>query len=70
MIRKICVGLDYKNGMHYTVGQSVLNGTHTIDNIIQNEDGVHVWVKNGDDLFRWKSWNVYVPIHFEYEIDF
>ncbi len=70
MIRKICIGTDYKNGMHYTVGQCVLNGTHTIDSIIKNETGVHVWVKNGDDLFNWKSWNLHVPIHFEYDIDF
>ena len=38
-IRKISIGSDYKNAMHYIVGQQVMNGSYEIAEINQEEDG-------------------------------
>jgi hypothetical protein len=55
MIRKISIGIDYKDAMHYTVGQSF--GNMTIDTILQvNPNYYEIWVKNSDnELSVWKT---------------
>ena len=36
-IRKIAVGPDYKNAMHYEVGQTVIKGHYKIHSIHESE---------------------------------
>lgn len=55
MIRKISIGADYKEGMHYTVGQTF--GGMTIDTIRQlNPQHYEIWVMNeNNEVFLWKQ---------------
>ena len=51
-IRKISIGPDYKSGgMHYLVGQSVLNGRHTIHLIkySDTEDAYQIYIEDKDE---------------------
>ena len=71
--RKISIGVDYpSNVMHYTVGQPILNNTHTIYEINKNEDGdVDVWVEsNNGEVYVWKTIASSMPIVLEHNIDF
>jgi hypothetical protein len=73
LIRKISVGADYKNGaMHYIVGQEVLNGTHKISCIRQNNDTeeFEIWVERDDEVKKWKKFNRNMPVSTENNIDF
>tara|TARA_B100001248_G_C27251017_1_gene393800 strand:- start:172 stop:393 length:222 start_codon:yes stop_codon:yes gene_type:complete len=54
-IRKISVGADYKNAMHYIVGQQVMNGSYEIAEINQEENSVSIWVKKGNEIIKWKD---------------
>lgn len=70
-IRKISIGPDYKNAMHYAVKQ-VVCGDHVITNIRQ-EDADHVIYiqKDGsDEIVKWKAYNETVPKSIEFNIDF
>jgi hypothetical protein len=72
-IRKISVGPDYKNAMHYSIGQSVINGSYTISNIKQGGNGVgwSIFIENGKkEMFLWKSISENFPCIIEYNIDF
>lgn len=55
MIRKISIGADYKDAMHYTVGQSF--NRITIEAIRQiNSQHYEIWVKNDEnEAFLWKE---------------
>jgi len=55
MIRKISIGIDYKDAMHYTVGQSF--GNMTLDTIKQiNPRHYEIYVKNGsNEVSLWKQ---------------
>lgn len=73
LVRKIAVGIDYKNAMNYVVGQVVLGGSYRISNILEAEDGsVSIWVYNEEEKvsLAWKRFNKNTPISFEYNIDF
>lgn len=54
MIRKISIGIDYKDAMHYTVGQRF--GNMTIDAILQKKAGYYeVWIRTEkDEILLWK----------------
>ena len=72
-IRKVSVGPDYKSGaMHYQVGQTILNGTHTIHLIKSRESGViEIYVENDkQEVFLWKGFTVTMPISIEYNVSF
>lgn len=71
LIRKISIGPDYKNAMHYSVDQTVL-GDHDIVNIrAEDEDHViYVQKQGSDEIFAWKSYNSTVPKSIEFNIDF
>ncbi len=72
-IRKITIGADYKsNGMHYIVGQPVLNLSHTIHHIRLNEDtgAIRIWIEKDDEVFLWKEFNNNMPVSIEYNINF
>lgn len=55
MIRKISIGVDYKNAMHYQVGQSFFD--MTIDTIRQVDSGsFEIWVKTSkSEVILWKK---------------
>ncbi len=71
LIRKISIGSDYKNSMHYVNGQSVLDKTYSINNIMQIEDGsVQIWIEKNSEVILWKSFTKEVPKVIEFRIDF
>lgn len=64
MIRKISIGIDYKDAMHYTVGQSF--GGMKIETILQiNPQHYEIWVRNDkDEISVWKT-IINMPLVFE-----
>ena len=72
-IRKISIGPDYKSGaMHYIVGQSIFNDSHTIHLIQQDKDkgSIKVWIERDNEIYLWKEFNVNMPVSIEYNINF
>ena len=67
-IRKISVGADYKNGMHYIVGQEVLGGRYTIAEINHEVDSYSIWVKKDGEVLKWKEISN-TPIVIEYNLN-
>lgn len=55
MIRKISIGVDYKDAMHYQAGQSF--GGMTIDLIKQlSSEHYQIWIKNeNNEILLWKE---------------
>ena len=70
-IRKITIGVDYKNSMHYVVGQDVLNGSHVIHAITSDDFGYFVWIENASkEIVAWKNINKNLPILVEFNINY
>jgi hypothetical protein len=67
-IRKLSIGSDYKNAMHYIVGQDVLGGSYVIEQIVEYEDGWGVLIKSDGIILEWKKF-VNVPVTIEYNIN-
>jgi hypothetical protein len=67
-IRKISIGADYKNAMHYIVGQYVLGGNYVIEEIVEYDDSFGVMVKSDGIILEWKRFKN-VPAVIEYNID-
>ena len=55
-IRKISIGSDYKNAMHYVVEQDVMGGSWKIHAVSQDEE--------------WKFFSINTPITIEYNVNF
>lgn len=71
VIRKISIGSDYKNAMHYIVGQTVLDGNYKIHNIIADGTFIEIWIENSiKEVIKWKSFNVAMPMAIEFNINF
>lgn len=71
LIRKITIGNDYKNSMHYVVGQDVLGGSNRIHAITDIGDGYLVWIENDSkEIVVWKNPNKNLPILVEFNINF
>jgi hypothetical protein len=72
LIRKISVGPDYKNAMHFIVGQDVLGNSHRISSITINDNGDYlIHIKNdSEEVVLWKTFTFTVPISVEHNIDF
>lgn len=72
LIRKISIGPDLLNAMHFSVGQKVMNGMYTVDNIlVSNDESIQVWLQNKEqEVFLWKKINKYTPTTIEYNIDY
>ncbi len=71
MIRKISVGIDLLNAMHFIVGQSVLRDSHKIVEIKEFESGYHIRIQNElGEIVLWKSINRFVPVTVEYDLNF
>ena len=74
-IRKISIGPDYKSGgMHYIVGQSVLNGGYEIHLIKYNqeEDAYQIYILDTSEgeVLLWKQFNSTMPVTLEFNINF
>jgi len=72
-IRKITIGADYKsNGMHYIVGQPILDKSYTIHlmRLDENTGGIKIWIEKESEVFLWKEFNANMPISIEYNINF
>lgn len=67
-IRKISIGSDYKNAMHYIVGQEVLGGSYLIESINFEEKGYSVWVKKNGEVVKWKE-VINNPVMVEYNLN-
>ena len=67
-IRKISVGADYKNAMHYIVGQEVLGGSYLVAEINQEKDSYSIWVKKKNEVLKWKEISN-TPIIIEYNLN-
>lgn len=74
-VRKVSIGPDYKDAMHFTVGQSVLGQSHTIHSIKigmanQMQKQVIVYIQNdSNEVYPWKSF-IGTPFSVEYDIEF
>lgn len=70
MIRKLSIGSDYKNAMHYIVGQVVLKDS-TIHIILFEKNMYNIYIENNaKEVMLWKSFNQAMPIAVEYNLNF
>ena len=75
-IRKIAVGPDYKQAMHYVVGNGVLGDSHSVCEILKELDAdgdimYYVYITDGSVIKRWKAFNKRTtPVQVEYNINF
>jgi len=72
-IRKISIGVDYKNSMHYIVGQEVLSGYYNIHAIIRNEQNMSYFIyieSKEKEIVLWKEINTNLPIVVEFNINY
>ena len=70
-IRKISVGANYKDAMHYIVGQPVIGGEYEIHLIkfYDDIDSYRIWISKGEEVVLWKEFKD-MPISIEYNINF
>ncbi|WP_296636066.1 MULTISPECIES: hypothetical protein [Flavobacteriaceae] len=68
-IRKVSIGNDYKNSMHYVVGQSIF-GDYVIHAIQKIEDGIVIWIEKNKEILCWKQINNNTPMVLEFNINF
>jgi hypothetical protein len=72
-IRKISIGPDLKDAMHYIVGQRVLGDTQEIHCILYNDitGAYQIFIINPESEIRlWKEFRNTVPISIEFNINF
>jgi hypothetical protein len=69
IIRKLTIGPDYLNAMHYQVGNKVFNH-HIISNIYSNSIGYEIYIKDveSNEIKIWKHINKSVPVTVEYDL--
>lgn len=73
IIRKIAVGIDYKNSMTYIRGQKVLNNEYEISLIEQDKgnENINVYITNEkNESLIWKEFSKTMPISIEFYIDY
>jgi hypothetical protein len=72
MIRKVGIGQDYKNGMHYELNQPVINKTGDFRISLIKKDssgGIKIHISNSrNEHMLWKEFNACMPISIEYEV--
>lgn len=71
-IRKISIGGNYKDAMHYIVGQKILNDEYKINCILQSssELSLEIWIEKDAEIVLWKEISKDVPVVIEYNINF
>lgn len=68
-IRKISIGTDYKNSMHYVLGQTVV-GDYKIHVMQKTDKGIFIWIEKNKEVVLWKEINLFVPMTLEFNINF
>ena len=70
-IRKISVGANYKDAMHYIIGQPVMGGEYEIHLIKFHEelDSYRIWISNTEEVVLWKEFKR-MPTSIEFNINF
>ena len=70
LIRKVNLGIDYKDSMCYSVGQVVFD-KHTIVEIIEDGNGnCLIYIQKNGEAKLWKKTNASVGITLEYNLDY
>lgn len=72
VIRKISIGVDYKNeAMHYSVGQQVYGGHEIAYILVDDEDhSYNVYIRKEDEVMPWKKFNHNMAISVEYDLEY
>lgn len=72
VIRKISIGIDYKNeAMHYSVGQQVYGGHEIAYILVNSEDSSYnVYIRKNDEVMPWKKFNHNMAISVEYDLEY
>lgn len=72
VIRKISVGVDYKNeAMHYSVGQQVYGGHEIAYILVDDEDSSYnVYIRKEDEVMPWKKFNHNMAVSVEYDLEY
>jgi hypothetical protein len=73
LIRKVSIGPDYKDAMHYQLEQRVgRNKEFEIVQIkIENDKDISILIQNDKkETYEWKSFRATMPISIEYDLEF
>lgn len=71
IIRKISIGTDLLNAMHFQVGKPVMGGEYTVFDIMRTDEGIYdIWVEKDGEAVKWKSIGQTVTVSIEYNINF
>jgi len=72
VIRKISIGVDYKNeAMHYSVGQQVYGGHEIAYILVDGEDhSYNVYIKKDNEVMPWKKFNHNMAVSVEYDLEY
>ena len=72
IIRKISIGIDYKNeAMHYSIGQSVYGGHEIVYIKLDSTDASYnIYIKKGEEVMPWKKFNSNTEISLEYDLEY
>jgi hypothetical protein len=72
VIRKISIGVDYKNeAMHYSVGQQVYGGHEIAYILVSDEDhSYNVYIKKDNEVMPWKKFNHNMAVSVEYDLEY
>ena len=72
VIRKISIGVDYKNeAMHYSIGQSVYGGHEiTCIRLDSKDSSYNIYIKKGDEVMPWKKFNSNMAVSVEYDLEY
>ncbi len=72
VIRKISIGVDYKNeAMHYSVGQQVYGGHEIAYILVSDEDNSYnVYIKKDNEVMPWKKFNHNMAVSVEYDLEY
>jgi hypothetical protein len=67
-VRKISVGDNLKDSIHYQVGKPA-NSNSEIHDIIKEGEYFDIYIKEENEVQLWKSFQTRVICHIEYVID-
>ena len=72
VIRKISIGVVYKNeAMHYSVGQQVYGGHEIAYILVDDEDNSYnVYIRKEDEVMPWKKFNHNMAVSVEYDLEY
>jgi hypothetical protein len=72
VIRKISIGVDYKNeAMHYSVGQQVYGGHEIAYILVSDEDNSYnVYIRKENEVMPWKKFNHNMAVSVEYDLEY